>query len=69
MSNFRQCPTVYTMARVAQIAAENKPSASRDGSIYYPARPLNAGFCGDRLRAAWLVWTGRADVFTWPGGQ
>lgn len=29
------------------------------------------GFCSlrSRVRAAWLVWTGRADALVWPGQE
>jgi len=37
-----------------------------DGS-YVPARPLGASY--SRWRAAWLVWTGRADALIWPAKQ
>lgn len=33
---------------------------------YVPSRPL-WGF--SRFKAAWLVWRGKADAFTWPEGQ
>lgn len=32
-----------------------------------PARPLGWDTPRMRLRAMWMVWTGRADVVTWPG--
>ena len=32
------------------------------------SRPFIAPF-STRMRAAWLVLTGRADAVTWPGGQ
>ena len=39
------------------------------GGLYAPARPLpfEGGF--RRWRAAWLVFTGRADALIWPGNQ
>jgi hypothetical protein len=36
-------------------------------SYWVPARPLGWTSVSERLRAMWLVWTGRADVVTWPG--
>ena len=63
-------PTLYTLEQVGRIAFENNPSSSNDGIHYVPARPLNAmGGLSDRLRVAWMVFTGRADAFTWPQGQ
>ena len=35
---------------------------------WVPARPLPGGL-RSRLRAAWMVLTGRADAFVWPEGQ
>lgn len=34
-----------------------------------PARPLGYSSIFKRIRAAWLVFTGRADALKWPGGQ
>lgn len=34
---------------------------------WVPARPLGWTEWPKRLKAVWLVWTGRADVVTWPG--
>jgi hypothetical protein len=34
---------------------------------WVPARPLGWTDIPHRLRAVWMVWTGRADVVTWPG--
>ena len=68
MSKFRQCPVIYTLETVLKIP-DGCDEMSPDDKVWYPARPLNPGWRFDRLRAAWLVWTGRADAFTWPGGQ
>ena len=35
---------------------------------YIPARPMQ-GFLKTRIKAAWLVLTGKADAVVWPGGQ
>jgi hypothetical protein len=37
-----------------------------DGS-YVPSRPLGWASWLQRWRAAWLVFTGRADALLWPG--
>ena len=34
---------------------------------WVPARPLGWTAWDMRLKAVWLVWTGRADVVQWPG--
>jgi hypothetical protein len=63
----RQYPSVHTFESLSQISRHC--SSSRDGKTWYPARPM--GFCsiGNRLRCAWMVFTGKADAFVWPDGQ
>jgi hypothetical protein len=39
-----------------------------DGN-YVPARPLGFRSFPFRVKAAWLVFTGRADALIWPAGQ
>jgi hypothetical protein len=34
---------------------------------YVPARPIGWGGMRHRIKATWLVWTGRADALVWPG--
>lgn len=34
---------------------------------YVPARPYGLQTIGRRIRATWLVWTGKADALIWPG--
>lgn len=34
---------------------------------WVPARPLAFMSVGQRVKATWLVWTGRADALIWPG--
>lgn len=36
---------------------------------WMPCRPDIEMSLGKRIRAAWLVFTGRADALIWPGGQ
>jgi hypothetical protein len=36
------------------------------GSGWVPARPEGFASLGNRLRCAWLVFTGKADAVTWP---
>jgi hypothetical protein len=37
----------------------------RDGAAWYPARPIGFYSLKERLRLAWLVFTGKADALTW----
>ena len=39
------------------------------GGTIYPARPVPHPEKADRIRAAWLVFRGKADAIVWPGGQ
>jgi len=48
-------------------------SMAEINGAWFPARPLNyqkpyLSFWA-RLKRAWLVFTCKADVFTWPAGQ
>lgn len=36
---------------------------------YVPARPMAYQSWGMRWKAAWLVFTGRADALLWPGQE
>lgn len=47
----------------------NECQSSNDGKHYVPARAEGYSSILYRLRAAWLVWTGRADALVWPQGQ
>lgn len=62
-------PTVYTPASVVQCASENQ--AGLPDGRWVALRPL--GWQGislrHRIRCAWLVFTGRADVLRWEGDQ
>lgn len=37
--------------------------------LYIPARPLGFYSLRYRIKAAWIVFTGKADALVWPGGQ
>lgn len=39
------------------------------GGQWVPARPEGYASFRSRVRAAWLVFTGKADALTWGGGQ
>lgn len=54
--------------RVEAVLRGSETSAFINGR-YVPARPL--AFCDrfQRFKAAWLVFTGRADALLWPGQE
>lgn len=58
--------TIWDLKDLAKSCNENH--AQIDG-FYVPARPLGWTSIPYRIKAAWLVYTGKADVVTWPGGQ
>jgi len=39
------------------------------GGRWVPARPIGYFSVRYRIKAAWLVFTGKADALTWPGNQ
>ena len=41
----------------------------QDGTRWVPARARGYPSFRFRVRAAWLVLTGKADALIWPGGQ
>ncbi len=41
-----------------------------DGTTHWvPARPIGYFSITNRLKYAWMVFTGKADIIIWPGGQ
>lgn len=62
----RRYPNRWKLRDLYEYAHEI-PNAALIGGSWVPARP--SGFCsiGNRLKCAWLAFTGRADVVEWPG--
>lgn len=60
-------PSVHTFRSLKEIEAH--VSSSRDGIHYFPGRPMGWPSFANRIRCAWMVFTGRADAFVWPDGQ
>lgn len=54
---------VKAVSRAANEASVNV------GGYWMPARPMGYASFRYRCKAAWLVFTGRADALKWPGGQ
>lgn len=36
---------------------------------WMPARPIGLSGFSNRIKLAWMVFTGKADAVKWPGGQ
>jgi len=47
----------------------NNCQSSKDGKHWYPSRPLGFYGIGRRIKAAWMVFTGKAGALVWPNGQ
>jgi hypothetical protein len=64
----RDAPNTYTADHIKH---EHCVQAGLPDGRWVMARPMGwSGLClRMRLRAAWLVFTGRADVLMWEGGQ
>jgi hypothetical protein len=51
---------------VKQVSGDGPLAGLPDGR-WVPARPIAFQSIRERVRATWLVWTGRADALVWPG--
>lgn len=70
--NFKLAPSLYNLKDLPGMTAipDNIPNmAEVEKGVWMPARPLGYYSWRSRLRLAWMVFTGRADVLVWPGGQ
>jgi len=56
-------PGIWTIQNLIE-SAQTCSAGLPDGR-YVPARPMGFQSWRERWRAAWLVWTGRADAVTW----
>lgn len=63
-------PSLYTLEALRDII--NKPNVmakTPTSNGYVPARSEGYYSLRERCKLAWMVFTGKADAFTWPGGQ
>ena len=60
-------PNNWQLAHLVSHVNSGQCQAGLPDGRWVPARP--SGFCslGNRIRCAWLAFTGRADVVEWPG--
>jgi hypothetical protein len=65
MANRKRLPNIISVLTVVKFAATCQ--AGLPDGRYVPARPLGWQSWIMRFKAAWLVFTGRADALTWPG--
>ncbi len=62
----KKCPAVWLLADV--VKPTNHGFTFINGKAV-PARPMGLDTIPARFRAAWLVFTGKADALICPGGQ
>lgn len=62
----RKAPSLYKLRHLIDMQQQTKVQMDGD---WVPARPLGLDTLTNRLRLAWLVFTGRADAVIWPKGQ
>lgn len=60
-------PNIWELENLVRHCVDGSVQARLPDGQYVPARP--SGFCslGQRIRAAKLVFTGKADAVAWPG--
>lgn len=64
----RKFPAVIHMSP-RWVRSLNECMAEYEPGKWGPARPLALDYFYLRWKAAWLVFTGRADALLWPGRQ
>ena len=64
----KRYPSIWSLDRLRTALAENNCQVGGGGQ-WHPARQLGWPSLGQRIKASWLVFTGRADALIWPGGQ
>lgn len=62
-----KAPTTIIMSEAWIKTLDYHKAKTSEGWV--PARPMGYPNIASRIRAAWLVFTGRADALIWPGGQ
>lgn len=60
-------PSTYQIDNLLRAIEHNTVEAQVARGVWVPARPLRVGGIRERLRAAWLVFTGKADALLWRG--
>lgn len=69
----QQCPKVYKLMDLIHQVKHSKTrisiSTGPHSVAWVPCRGINYSSIRTRLKAAWLVFTGRADAVVWPGDQ
>lgn len=61
----RNTPSIYKLEDL--LRSVNQTAARLPDGRVVPARAQGLWSLRYRFRAAWLVWTGKADAVVWPG--
>ena len=64
---YMKSPNIWNLKRLVEHCNKNEVSCQISTGDWVPARPLGYDSISNRLRAAWLVFTGNADAVIWPG--
>ena len=62
----KKAPNVIQLRHLAEMTSTAQAEIN---GHWVPLRPMGFFSLGSRLRAAWLVFTGKADALVWPEGQ
>lgn len=63
----KSCPIIWNLKHL--MISANELSVEVEKGKWVPCRPIGAFGFIHRLKATWLVFSGRADAVTWPNGQ
>ena len=61
-----KAPNIYELEQVIKSAANTHTVIDEK---WVPARPYGYHSWRGRLKAAWMVFSGKADALVWPNGQ
>ena len=68
----RKTPSVWSLENLILHCDPKNPNGTTQAGIngkWVPARPEGYWSLRERIRCAWIVFTGKADAVTWPEGQ
>jgi hypothetical protein len=64
----KKAPTIWSMENLCKYLRHGPVVLTQDHR-QVPARTIGYFSFRNRLKAAWLVYTGKADALIWPEGQ
>jgi hypothetical protein len=66
---FKRAPILWNLDALVEYAIKKESTVKLTDGRYVPARPYGFFSIKERVRLAWLVFTGKADAVKWPGDQ